>query len=163
VGIRSWGLGVGNWELGIGSWELGIGNKQQMNYKGYKDLECYTKARELRIFIATLAKQFPSHEKFLLTAQIIDCSRSVTRNIAEGYGRYTFSDTRNFFIIARGSITETMEQLTTAYDEKYITDDELKTGETKCETVFKLINGYIAYLDRMKNQRMQQTNPIPKS
>ncbi len=125
-----------------------------MNYKGYKDLECYIKARELRIFISELVKKFPSQERFLLTAQIIDCSRSVSRNIAEGYGRYTFTDTRNFFIISRGSVTETMEQLTTAFDEKYITEEELKMGEDKCEHVFKLINGYIAYLDKSKKQGM---------
>ena len=123
-----------------------------MDYKGYKDLECYIQARLLRIYISQLAKKFPAYEKFLLTAQIIDCSRSVTRNIAEGYGRYTYTDTRNFFIIARGSVTETMEQLATAYDEKYITEEELKTGEQKCETIFKLINGYIAYLDKSKKQ-----------
>lgn len=134
-----------------------------MNYKGYKDLECYIKARELRIFISALVKKFPSQEKFLLTAQIIDCSRSVSRNIAEGYGRYTFTDTRNFFIISRGSVTETMEQLTTAFDEKYITEEELKMGEDKCEHVFKLINGYIAYLDKSKKQGVQPSNPIPNS
>ena len=134
-----------------------------MNYKGYKDLECYIKARELRIFISALLKKFPPQEKFLLTAQIIDCSRSVSRNIAEGYGRYTFSDTRNFFIISRGSVTETMEQLSTAFDEMYITEEELKTGEEKCEHVFKLINGYIAYLDKSKKQGMQQSNPNPNS
>jgi len=134
-----------------------------MNYKGYKDLECYIKARELRVFISGLAKKFPTHEKFLLTQQVVDCSRSVSRNIAEGYGRYTYADTRNFFIIARGSVTETMEQLTTAFDEKYISEDELKTGEDKCELLFKLINGYIAYLDRSKQQGVQQPNPIPNS
>ncbi len=134
-----------------------------MNYKGYKDLERYIKARELRIFISVLAKKIPANEKFLLTAQIVDCSRSVTRNIAEGYGRYTFTDTRNFFTITRGSVTETMEQLTTAFDEKYITEEELKIGEEKCELVFKLINGYIAYLDKSKLQVKPQTNPIPKS
>ena len=132
-----------------------------MNYKGYKDLECYIKARELRIFISGLAKKFPQQEKFLLTAQIIDCSRSVSRNIAEGYGRYTFSDTRNFFIISRGSVTETMEQLATAFDENYITKEELKTGEEKCEHVFKLINGYIAYLDKSKQQKVQESNLNP--
>ena len=132
-----------------------------MNYKGYKDLECYIKARELRIFISGLAKKFPAQEKFLLTAQIIDCSRSVSRNIAEGYGRYTFSDTRNFFIISRGSVTETMEQLATAFDENYITKEELKTGEEKCEHVFKLINGYIAYLDKSKQQKVQESNLNP--
>src|SRR5882757_9551534 len=131
-----------------------------MNYRGYKDLECYIKARELRIFISGLVKQFPVNEKFLLTAQIVDCSRSVTRNIAEGYGRYTFSDTRNFFIIARGSTTETMEQLTTAFDEKYITEEELKDGEARCEQVYKLLNGYIAYLDKMKKQILPKVNPI---
>ena len=46
-----------------------------------------------------------------------------------------------------------MEQLTTAYDEKYITGDELKTGEEKCELVFKLTNGYVAYLDKSKKQK----------
>ncbi len=132
-----------------------------MNYKGYKDLKCYIKARELRIFISDLSKKFPPFEKFLLTAQIIDCSRSVSRNIAEGYGRYTYTDTRHFFIISRGSATETMEQLTTAFDEKYITEEELKTGEEKCELVFKLINGYIAYLDKSKKQVLHQPNPNP--
>jgi four helix bundle protein len=121
-----------------------------MNYTGYKELECYKEARLLRIFISDLAKKFPSHERFLITAQIPDASGSVTTDMAEGYGRYTYTDTRNFFIIARGSLTETMEHLTTAFDEKYISEDELKEGEIKCELVFKLTNGYIGYLDKSK-------------
>ena len=124
-----------------------------MNYKGYKELECYIQARLLRVYVSELAKKFPRHEKFLLAAQIIDSSRSVTRNIAEGYGRYTYTDTRNFFIISRGSVTETMEHLSTANDEKYITEAELKMGEEKCELVFKLINGYISYLDKSKTKK----------
>jgi len=125
-----------------------------MNYKGYKELECYIQARLLRMYVSELAKKFPQNEKFLLTAQIIDSSRSVTRNIAEGYGRYTYTDTRNFFIISRGSVTETMEHLSTANDEKYITEEELKIGEEKCELVFKLINGYISYLDKSKTKKL---------
>jgi len=134
-----------------------------MNYKGYKDLECYKEARKLRMYISELVKSFPKDEKFLLVAQVVDSSRSITRNMAEGYGRYTFTDTRNFFIIARGSITETMEHLTTAFDENYISGEELKTGEEKCELVFKLTNGYIRYLDESKaaakpNSKLQNPN-----
>ncbi len=70
-----------------------------MNYKGYKELESYIKARELRITISDLVKQFPNSEKFLLTNQIIRSSRSITTNIAEGYGRYTYTDTRNFLLL----------------------------------------------------------------
>ncbi|MDB5203051.1 MAG: four helix bundle protein [Ferruginibacter sp.] len=101
-----------------------------MNYKGYKELDCYKQARLLRIYISTLAGKFPAKEKYLLCAQVIDCSRSITRNIAEGYGRYSYNDTRHFFIVARGSVTETMEQLTTAFDENYITAEELKMQKT---------------------------------
>ena len=130
-----------------------------MNYRGYKDLECYKQGRELRMFVSTLAKQFPAHEKFLLTAQLLDSSRSVTSNIAEGYGRYTYTDTRNFFIIARGSLTETMEHISTAFDEKYILSEEAQSGEEKCELVFKLINGYISYLDKSRNQIKSRNEP----
>ena len=130
-----------------------------MNYQGYKDLECYKQARAVRMFISTLAKKFPSSEKYLLTAQILDASRSIAVNIAEGYGRFTYTDTRNFFIIARGSTTETMEHLSTAFDENYISDSALKTGEEKCELVFKLINGYINYLDKSKNQIKKRDEP----
>ncbi len=78
-----------------------------MNCTGYKDFECYKEARKLRILISDLVKKFPPREKYLLTAQIIDCSKFVTRNMADGYERFTYSNTRNFFIISRGSITET--------------------------------------------------------
>ena len=89
------------------------------NYKGFTELECYKHGRELRTSISILVNKFPKEEKYELASQIKRSSRSVTANIAEGYGRYTYSDTRHFFIISRGSVTETMEHLTTAYDEKY--------------------------------------------
>ena len=121
-----------------------------MNYKGYKELESYIKARELRISISELVKKFPASEKFQLVSQVIRSSRSITANIAEGYGRFTYTDTRHFFIIARGSTTETMEHLTTAFDEKYIVEDELNLFDDKCQTIIKLINGYINFLDKSK-------------
>ncbi len=127
-----------------------------MNYKGYKELECYKEGRLLRILISGFAKKLPSSEKFLLCSQMLDASRSVTANIAESYGRYTYADTRNFFIISRGSATEIMEHLSTAFDEGYISEDELQVGETKCELIIKLINGYIGYLDKSRQQVKQQ-------
>ena len=131
-----------------------------MNYKGYKDLECYIQGRNLRMQISELVKTLPNKEKFLLSDQITRSTRSITANIAEGYGRYTFSDTRNFFIIARGSVTETMEHLQNAFDEKYINEEVLKVYEEKCELIFRLINGYISYLDKSKQQK---NNNAPNS
>jgi len=133
------------------------------SYKGYKELDCYKKSRELRIFMSKLVKKFPTEEKYMLVSQSKRSSRSITATIAEGYGRYTYTDTRNFFIIARGSITETMEHLATAFDEEYITEDELNKGDELCETCFKLINGFISYLDRSKTRGKTANSPIPNS
>lgn len=61
--------------------------------------------------------------------------------------------------MARGSATETMENLATAFDEHYMTAEELKQGEEKCELVFKLIDGYISYLDRAKQTNRAAPKP----
>lgn len=89
-------------------------------YKGFKELECWKKAGELRNNISALTKTFPAEKKYKLTSQIIRSSRSITNNIAEGYGRFTYTDTPHFFIQARGSVTETTDHLLIAWDEKYI-------------------------------------------
>ena len=133
------------------------------SYKGYKELDCYKKSRELRMYISQLCKKLPADEKYMLVAQIKRSSRSVTATIAEGYGRYTFTDTRNFFIIARGSVTETMEHLSTAFDEDYITLEELKMGEEICGISCKLINGYISWLDKSKANAKTASSQIPNS
>lgn len=132
-----------------------------IDYKGFKELECWKKGRELRIKISILVKKFLIEEKYKLTSQIIRSSRSVTNNIAEGYGRYTYVDTKHFFIQARGSVTETIDHLIIAFDEKYITSDELKEHTELCELVFKLINGYVGYLEKKKNTNSKL--PIPNS
>lgn len=121
-----------------------------MGYDGFQSLECYREARRLRIWISTITKSFPPSEQYLLVKQMIRSSRSVTANIAEGYGRYNFSDTRNFFIIARGSLTETLEHLITSKDESYITTSTFIEGKEIFERTFKLMNGFIAHLEKQK-------------
>ena len=120
------------------------------SYKGFKELECWRKGRELRLRIFILLKKFPPDEKYKLVSQLLRASRSITNNIAEGYGRFKYTDTRHFFIVARGSVAETIDHLIIAYEEKYIIDDELNELEAMCETIFKLINGYIKYLEKQK-------------
>ena len=64
--------------------------------------------------------------------------------------------------MARGSVTETMDHLITAYDEKYLNEEELNVEQEKCEMVFKLINGFISYLDKSKKGKsttLQIPNP----
>lgn len=122
-----------------------------MPYNSFTNLDVYKKCRKFRKWISEIVKKyFPPEEKYLLTAQVLDSSRSVTANIAEGHGRFYYQDNIRFCRIARGSLEETLEHLITAFDEKYITSDILKAGKIQQEECLKLINGYMNYLEKSK-------------
>ena len=55
-----------------------------MNFS-FKDLTVYKKSFQLAMEIFELSKNFPSEEKFGLTSQIRNSSRSVCSSIAEVY------------------------------------------------------------------------------
>lgn len=122
-----------------------------MNYSSFKDLEVYKECRKFRKEISMLVKNyFPKKEQYLLSAQILDASRSVTANIAEGHGRFYYQDNIKFCRNSRGSLEETLEHLIVAYDEKYINVEILKKEQRQYESCLKLINGYIRYLRNSK-------------
>jgi len=56
-------------------------------------------------------------------------------------------------------VTETMEIVAAAYDEKYFAEEELKTGEEKYKWVFNLINDTVPYSDKSKKQTSQPPAP----
>ncbi|MBN8686416.1 MAG: four helix bundle protein [Chitinophagales bacterium] len=123
-----------------------------MAYQSFEELEVWKKARELKNEIAFLAKTFPAEEKYRLTDQLIRSSRSVNVQIAEGHGRKTWPDRLRFCVIARGSLTETLNHLIDACDEGIISDDLLQKLRIKINEVERLLNGYISYLDRKSKE-----------
>lgn len=95
-------------------------SKKESNIRSFEDLKVWRCARKLQRKIAKLVKTFPKEEKYRLTDQMIRSSRSVPRNIAEGYGRYHYQENIQFCRQSRGSLAELKNDLTTAYEEKYI-------------------------------------------
>lgn len=69
----------------------------------FETLEVWLKGRELRNKTSKLTKSFPSEEKYRLIDQMIRASRSITANIAEGYGRYHYQENIQYCRQARGS------------------------------------------------------------
>lgn len=120
--------------------------------KSFRELEVWKKCRELRKEISTLTKSFPSEERYRLVDQMIRASRSVTANIAEGYGRFHYQEYAQFCRTSRGSLTELQDHLSVATDESYITIEEEITLNERIEECVKLLNGFIKYLLNAKNQ-----------
>lgn len=97
-----------------------------------------------------IIKLLPVSEKFELISQIKRSSRSITANISEGFGRFHHQENIQFCRIARGSLTETMEHLITAFDEHYINEDFLKELNEDYKKCLKELNTYIKYLKTAK-------------
>ena len=94
------------------------------NYYHFYELPVYKKCRAFRKKVSAIVKEhFPVHERFHLSGQTQDAARSVTANIAEGFGRFHYQENIQFCRQSRGSLTETMEHMISAYDEGYISKE----------------------------------------
>ena len=117
--------------------------------RSFEDLECWKAGREVRLFVFhRIVPILPNEERFRLTDQLRRASRSITANIAEGYGRFHHLENSKFCSIARGSCTEVLDHLITAHDESMIPAQLLAEARVKIDTSLKLLNGYMAYLKR---------------
>ncbi len=116
--------------------------------KTFEDLNCWKKANEIRKEISLILKTLPNDEKYGLIPQMRRSSRSVTHNIAEGYGRFHFKENVQFCRIARGSLYELLDQLITTKDELYISEQKYDEIRLLIMDGIKLLNGFINYLKK---------------
>ncbi len=116
--------------------------------KTFEELEVWKSARVLRNEISELVQTFPKTEQYRLTDQMIRSSRSVTANIAEGFGRFHYRENIQFCRQARGSLFETLDHLICAFDSNYIDKPTLTKFRNDILRNLKILNGYIAYLKK---------------
>ena len=131
-------------------------NKAKESFKSFEDLECWRACTEVRRFITELLKKYPKEEKFALVDDMKRAARSITHNIAEGFGRFHFQENIQFCRISRGSLYELIDQLITSNDEGYITTEDYETGRSLIEKALPLLNGYIRYLSDQKQYTNNQ-------
>ena len=123
-----------------------------MAYKSFEDLEVYKAAREFRKKIYQLIKELPPEEKYNLAGQMRRASLSLTNNIAEGHGRYNYQENIQFCRISRGSLMELVDDLNVCIDEQYFSKEYIDELKQEAYRINKMLNGYIAYLKKRKNE-----------
>jgi four helix bundle protein len=115
--------------------------------KTFEDLDAWKTGREVRRFAAKIAKSLPREEMYELSSQMRRSARSVTANIAEGYGRFHYRENVQYCRQARGSLYETLDHFIAADDEGLIGNDVLLSFRELFEKAVRVLNGYIRYLD----------------
>lgn len=128
--------------------------------KSFTDLDCWKACREVRNRFSEIIKRLPAKEKYALADGIRRASRSITENIAEGYGRFHFQENIQFCRHSRGSLYELKDQLITAYDEKYLSKTEVNQTNELIDTALSLLNGYINYLTKAKSGSSKTKNQV---
>ena len=118
--------------------------------KSFEDLKVWQLSRELRNDIFELTKSLPNEEKYRLKDQLIRASRSVTANIAEGYGRFHYQEYIQYCRQARGSLYEILDHLICAKDQGFIKAETLKTLRKDATNCIRILNGFISYLKNAK-------------
>ena len=126
--------------------------KEKKKYGDFRDLEVWQVCKIIRVEIWNLCKTFPKDEKYRLCDQMIRSSRSATDCIAEGYGRYHYQENIQFCRQSRGSLFELINQLDTALECEYIDNNYFDAMIAKIKSAVRLLNGYVKYLKKRKNE-----------
>lgn len=115
--------------------------------------------RDVRVWITVFCKTLPKEEQYDLKDNIRRAARSSTRNIAEGFGRHHHGENLQFCRISRGSLFEILDDLITAKDDAYLSEEKYQEGKTKVEAAIKSVNGYLKYLNGLLQNQKQNPKP----
>ena len=111
--------------------------------KSFRDLLVWQRAIQLSVAIYRLTQGFPREEVYGMTSQMRRSAVSVPSNIAEGHGRLSTGEYRQFLGIARGSNFELQTQLEIARALEFGNSKLLDEAEGLSHEVGKMIHGIL--------------------
>jgi four helix bundle protein len=112
----------------------------------FRELVVWQRAIQLTVTIYQLSQQFPREELYGLSSQLRRASVSIASNIAEGHGRLSKKEYRQFLGVARGSNFELQTQLVIARALSFGDQDLLAQAESQSHEVGKMIHGILGAL-----------------
>jgi len=92
--------------------------------KSLHDLVAFQRALETVVAVYDVTSRFPRDERFGLTSQLRRASVSVCTQIAEGQGRLSYGEWRQFLSQARGSLFEIDAQCIIANRLGFLSDSD---------------------------------------
>jgi len=116
----------------------------------FEKLQVYQKAITFADAVCTITRDLP-RGYFFLGDQLSRASHSIAANIAEGNGRFTTPDRRNFFGIARGSVQECVPLLELAARQTLIQPARHEQLKTDLEEIARMLSGLINGLEKRRS------------
>jgi len=117
-----------------------------MPVQTYKDLVVWKKSIELVTDVYRCTRKLPREEIYGLTSQLRRAAVSIPSNIAEGQGRRSTREFKQFLGLARGSLFEVETQIIIAKQLGYVAEQESDCLLTSAAEVGRILNGLYASL-----------------
>jgi four helix bundle protein len=118
-----------------------MGNNQVV--QSFRDLLVWQRSIQLATSIYRLTGDFPREEIYGLTSQMRRAAVSIASNIAEGQGRLSAGEFKQFLGMARGSGFELQTQIEIARSLGMGTATSIDQAESLSLEVTKMINGLL--------------------
>ena len=118
--------------------------------QSYRDLVAWKKSMALVTEVYLRTRGFPAAEVYGLTSQLRRAAVSIPSNIAEGHGRRSTGEFKQFLGHARGSLAEVETQVLIARDLCYLNPQVSEKLLQSAAEVGRIVNGLMASLDRRK-------------
>lgn len=112
----------------------------------FEKLEVYSKAKKFNIAVVNFLKDNKTDK--VTSDQLRRASFSIMLNIAEGSGRYTKPDKRNFYVIARGSVFECAAIFDYLKDINSIEENSFRYFYSTLEEISKILYSLIKRLEK---------------
>jgi len=109
-------------------------------------LEVYQLAEAFSDVIWDLVGKWNNFQKDTIGKQIVRAADSFSANIAEGYGRYYYKESRQFFFYSRGSLQETKSWLSKCKRRRVIEITKAEELTIEAEKILAKLNGYIKFI-----------------
>lgn len=111
-----------------------------MKIQSYKDLIVWQKSMSLVTVVFELTEKFPRSELYGIVSQIRRAAVSIPSNIAEGWGRRSIKEYRQFYAIAYGSVLELETQLLISQNLKFGNNLKYQTIYPSLTEVSKMLH-----------------------
>jgi four helix bundle protein len=119
-----------------------------MAVSSYRDLILWQKSVALVTDVYGLTRTFPKDEVYGLTSQIRRAGVSIPANIAEGQGRLSTGEFKQFLGHARGSMFELESHTLIARNLNYLSEESARSVVERIHELGRLLNGLLKSLER---------------